>query len=101
MAPLHYLRVVSPHLGEMGRGMRAGNREFQQSDPCAQLIIRSWMARKKEVGRRNVLDSICPHLRYNGLINDRGNLSVFGVVPVSFTLDRQGMESHFLPSKEK
>lgn len=81
--------------------MRAGNRAFQQSDPCAQLIIRSWMARKKEGGRRNGLDSICPHLSYNGLINARGSVSVFGVVPVSFTLHRRGMESYFFPSNEK
>ncbi len=47
MAPVRYLRVVYRQgSGETGR-RRAGNRAFQQSDPCAQLIIRSWMARER------------------------------------------------------
>lgn len=46
MAPLRYLRVVYAKARGDGEG-RAGNRAFQQSDPCAQLIIRSWMAKER------------------------------------------------------
>lgn len=40
---------------------------------------------REEGGRRNSLDSICPHLCYNGPINGGGSMSVFAVVPVLFS----------------
>lgn len=83
MAPLRYLCVV--YAKASGDGEGAGWKScFSAVGPLRTINHSLLDGQREEGGRRNSLDSICPHLRYNGLINGRGIVSVFGVVPVLF-----------------
>lgn len=83
MAPLRYLRVV--YAKARGDEEGAGWKSCVSAVGPLRTINHSLLdGQREEGGRRNSLDSICPHLRYNGLINGRGIVSVFGVVPVLF-----------------
>ncbi|KAL1246906.1 hypothetical protein QQF64_034722, partial [Cirrhinus molitorella] len=83
MAPLRYLRVV--YARARGDGEGAGWKSCVSAVGPLRTINHSLLdGQREEGGRRNSLDSICPHLRYNGLINGSGSVSVFGVVPVLF-----------------
>lgn len=84
MAPLRYLRVV--YAKARGDGEGAGWKLCVSAVGPLRTINHSLLdGQREEGGRRNSLDSICPHLCYNGLINGSGSVSVFAVVPVLFT----------------
>jgi len=81
MAPLRYLCVV--YAKARGDGEGAGWKScFSAVGPLRTINHSLLDGQREEGGRRNSSDSICPHLCYNGLINGRGIVSVFGVVPV-------------------
>ncbi len=83
MAPLRYLRVV--YAKARGDREEVGWKSYVSAVGPLRTINHSLLdGQREEGGRRNSLDSICPHLLYNGLINDGGSVSVFAVVPVPF-----------------
>lgn len=83
MAPLRYLRVV--YAKARGDGEGAGWKSCISAVGPLRTINHSLLdGQREEGGQRNSLDSICPHLCYNGLINGGGSVSVFAVVPVLF-----------------
>lgn len=83
MAPLRYLRVV--YAKALGDGEGVGWKSCVSAVGPVRTINHSLLdGQREEGGRRNSLDSICPHLLYNGLINDGGSVSVFALVPVPF-----------------
>lgn len=95
MAPLRYLRVV--YAKARGDEEGVGWKSCVSAVGPLRTINHSLLdGQREEGGRRNSLDSICPHLRYNGLINGRGIVSVFGVVPVLFA----SLLPSFAPSRD-
>ncbi len=99
MAPLRYLRVVCAKARGDGEG--AGWKLCVSAVGPLRTINHSLLdGQREEGGRRNSLDSICPHLCYNGLINGSGSVSVFCCSTCSFHLSSRplhhwGMESSF------